>query len=388
MNKKTFIAKQINVVDHTVEAYASTKDLDRDGEIILPTAWDLSEYNGIVVDSHDYQTIKNAIGKVVEAKTDDKGLYVKIQYFVSQGNEVADWAWVLVQNNLASYSVGFIPVESVPGQGDVKRIYTKVKLLEISQVLVPANPYAVQDSIEYEPLIKMFKELTGGVKSMNEIKKGALPYHDYGNAPEDYAWDASKEVKDADVDKLKQMCAWYDESKPDVKSSYKLPHHRASDLKAVWRGVAAAMAALLGARGGVDIPEADKPDVYKHLAKHYQDFNKEPPDFNKHYESEEEILKACGVYDFENEDFENEKNVVKYGRVLSEANREKIKNVLEGINNLIKELKNLQAPLQELLDLSEVQQDSASLEVTAEKSEKVSNEILKILKELKESFGR
>ena len=62
---------------------------------------------------------------------------------------------------------------------------------------------------------------------------------------------------DIDVDKLMEMCTWYDAENEDVKSAYKLPHHRASDLKAVWRGVAAAMGALLGARGGVDIPDGD-----------------------------------------------------------------------------------------------------------------------------------
>jgi len=37
------------------------------------------------------------------------------------------------------------------------------------------------------------------------------------------------------------------------------------------------MQALLGARGGVDIPEEDRNPVYNHLALHYQQFEKEPP---------------------------------------------------------------------------------------------------------------
>jgi HK97 family phage prohead protease len=369
---KSFVAKQIDVQNHVVEAYASTKDVDRDGEIILPTAWDLEGYNGVVINSHDYETIENALGKVIEAKTDDKGLYVKIQYFVGQGNDIADWAWVLAQNGLASYSVGFIPVESIPGSDNVKRIYTKVKLLEISQVLVPANPYAVQDAIEYQPLIKAFKEIkTKEVSKMNEVKKGVIPYHDYGNADESEPWDAGKEVKEADVETLKKICAWYDESNPDVKSSYKLPHHHASDLKAVWKGVAAAMAALLGARGGVDILDSDKEGVYNHLAKHYKDFGKEPPEFHKAYKDDDEIYKACGL------DVE-----VKYGRVLSEANRQKIKNVLDGITQLQKELSDLKDPLKELLDLSEVEQNSTSLEAIAQKSDR----IIDILEQLKKSL--
>src|SRR5580693_1071365 len=52
-------------------------------------------------------------------------------------------------------------------------------------------------------------------------------------------------------------------------------------MKANWRGVAAAMGSLMGARGGVSIPDADKKAVYSHLAKHYKEFGKEAPDYEK-----------------------------------------------------------------------------------------------------------
>ncbi|MEM3370023.1 MAG: HK97 family phage prohead protease, partial [Candidatus Micrarchaeia archaeon] len=367
--KQNAVIKQVDTANFTIDAYVSTRDIDRDKEVILPSAWQLDKYNGIVLDSHDYSTIKNAIGKAVELFTDDTGLRAKIQYFVGRGNEKADWAWALVSAGLGSYSVGFIPIESIDGNSDdIKRIYTKVELLEISQVVVPANPQAVQDGYEkaLEEYAKLLKKYYGG-DSMNEIKKGVIPYHDYGIvSDESYAWDANAEVRDADVDKLKQMCAWYDEANPDVKSSYKLPHHRASDLKAVWRGVAAAMAALLGARGGVNIPDADKEGVYNHLAKHYKQFNKEPPEFHKEYTSDEEILKACGL---------NEEFAVKYGRVLSEANRQRIKSVVEGINSMVDNLKSLKKELEELLNLESVEQNSVSVETIKQDTK----EILKIL---------
>ena len=49
-------------------------------------------------------------------------------------------------------------------------------------------------------------------------------------------------------------------------------------LVVVWRGVAAAMAALRGARGGVEIPRSDYDAVYRHLARHYRQFDKELPE--------------------------------------------------------------------------------------------------------------
>jgi len=106
---------------------------------------------------------------------------------------------------------------------------------------------------------------------------GVLPYQESRKAPEDEEWDFNS--SEYDVDQLKRACAWFDSENPDVKGSYKLGHHR-PDGTVVWRGVSAAMAALMGARGGVDIPAEDKRGVYNHLSKHYADFGKEPPEFS------------------------------------------------------------------------------------------------------------
>jgi len=95
-------------------------------------------------------------------------------------------------------------------------------------------------------------------------------------APLDTPWDFR--AKDYTIEQLRRACAWYDEENPDIKASYKLPHHL-PDGTVVWRGVAAAMAVLMGARGGVDIPKKDRREVYEHLARHYRQFNKEPPEF-------------------------------------------------------------------------------------------------------------
>jgi HK97 family phage prohead protease len=117
--------------------------------------------------------------------------------------------------------------------------------------------------------------------------KGVIPFKDLGTLPESADWDGGAETKKAEIDDLKLMCAWYDSDEPDNKGSYKLPHHTVDGHKCVWRGTAAAMAALMGARGGVEIPAGDKRGVYNHLAKHYRQFDKEPPEFRL---IEEQIL--------------------------------------------------------------------------------------------------
>ena len=159
---------------------------------------------------------------------------------------------------------------------------------EISLVAVPGIPEASVQVVEGAYV----------TESMIRIKERAVPFEATPKADEDRSWDADRAVgslrrwaskdgsgeKDTiDWAKYKRGFAWYDEENPESFGSYKLPHHEVIDgtFYVVWRGVAAAMAALFGARGGVDIPDEDRKSVYNHLAKHYEQFDKEPPSFEK-----------------------------------------------------------------------------------------------------------
>lgn len=55
----------------------------------------------------------------------------------------------------------------------------------------------------------------------------------------------------------------------------KFPHHRANDGAVVWKGVAAAMAALLAEHQTMDPGLAR--EAYDHLAEHFAEFGKQPP---------------------------------------------------------------------------------------------------------------
>jgi hypothetical protein len=124
--------------------------------------------------------------------------------------------------------------------------------------------------------------------------KGAVAPHDTAKAPEGAAWDGAAaegrlrkwassdgtgDKGKVDWAKYREGFAWYDGAAGEDFGSYKLPHHDVADgrLVVVWGGVAAAMGALAGARGGVSIPEGDVAGVRAHLAKHYEQFGKEPP---------------------------------------------------------------------------------------------------------------
>jgi len=147
----------------------------------------------------------------------------------------------------------------------------------------------------YIPLFDLVLKSHEETRKMKVVKilKATIPYKDLGMAAEITTWAGPKETVKAEVEDLRQICAWYDSSNPDIKSSYKLPHHRMSDKKAVWRAVSAAMAALMGARGGVQIPDADRKGVYNHLVGHYKQFDKEAPELKKY--DKEELEKAFPI---------------------------------------------------------------------------------------------
>lgn len=137
--------------------------------------------------------------------------------------------------------------------------------------------------------------------------KGAVGYSATPTADNGTAWDGNgarnRIAKWASSDgsgdkekiswaKYRRAFGWYDEENPEVFGSYKLPHHDVIDgeLKTVWRGVTAAMAALLGARGGANIQDEERKAVYNHLTKHYRQFEEEPPEFKDYQTAAEEMI--------------------------------------------------------------------------------------------------
>lgn len=102
-------------------------------------------------------------------------------------------------------------------------------------------------------------------------------------APEDEPWEAPtlsdftdkpwEELSDAEKRRVAGHYAWAPKMPPDRFSDLKLPHHRPSDGKVVWRGVTAAAQRL----DQTDIPDADKPRVRAHLQRHYHQFGRKAP---------------------------------------------------------------------------------------------------------------
>ena len=267
MEKRSFPfeLKQLDAEEGIFEGYAAVfGNVDEGGDVIMPGAFSktLQERGGRVKITwqHDW---REPIGKPLELKEDEHGLLIrgKLTLDTQRGRE----ALALMRDGVIDeLSIGYDTIKSewVKRDGQTVRELREVRLYEISPVTVAMNPEARIMSV-----------------------KAAIPPHDTPKADEDTPWDAASVLRQVEGrEKLRLIHAWVDdEGDPDAKSSYKLPHHL-PDGRVVWKGVAAAGAALMGARGGAQIPPDDVPGVKRHLARHYRQFDKEPP-----WESEEKM---------------------------------------------------------------------------------------------------
>lgn len=161
--------------------------------------------------------------------------------------------------------------------------------------------------IAVEIIRKAYERLAAEKELQQSPGKGAVGFSAIPAADQENAWDGNSARNrlakwassdgSGDKDKInwgkyRKAFTWFDESAPESFGSYKLPHHDVveGELKTVWRGVTAAMAALLGARGGANIPEEERKAVYNHLAKHYRQFEEEAPEFKNYSDIAAEMI--------------------------------------------------------------------------------------------------
>ena len=137
----TFEAKSVDADQRTIEGYAATFDADAVGDVILRGAFanTLKERGGKikVLWQHDMGT---PIGKPVEMREDDRGLFVK-SYIANteKGNEALTLAR---EGIIDSMSIGFSVKDSDYDEKGI-RVIKELALYEYSLVTMPANEAAI-----------------------------------------------------------------------------------------------------------------------------------------------------------------------------------------------------------------------------------------------------
>ena len=280
--RKTSEISELKVEDMDkgiVSAYVNTMGIeDADGDIIEPNAFDnsiekLQKSPISVLHSHDPSQV---IGKVIDAR-------------VVEMDDGTSKLWNLMKFNLATqagrdafsnikgqyikeYSVGFnIPDKAMEfvreGAKTIRKIL-EVDWIEVSSVVKGASP--------------MTGTLSAKQLELDIDAKRVIPYK--ATPTTDMAWNGPKTVASIPDDlapaKMRAMFAYVDaDADPDAKGSYKFPHHmwdgKVGDANI--RACVSGIAALNGARGGTNIPDADRKGVYNHLAKHLNSADIEPP---------------------------------------------------------------------------------------------------------------
>ena len=161
----------------SIEGYASTNDVDRQGDVVPSSVWQrgLENYlkNPIILAYHDHS---QPIGRMVDHKVDEKGLWIKASITEAAGN-----IYKLVKNGiLTAFSIGFRVKDAEYNSAAEVFVVKDLELHEISVVSIPANQNtlfslakAFKDAEEYELFKQQFapgSESAKGLESSTEAK--------------------------------------------------------------------------------------------------------------------------------------------------------------------------------------------------------------------------
>lgn len=257
-----------------VRGYASTfGNVDRGNDVIARGAFDrtIAEHRerGRPIRMLWQHNTSELIGGFPADRVmiDERGLFVegRINLDTQRGREAYSLA---KQGVLTDFSIGFtiseFEVETV-GDNIVRRI-NDVDLFEVSLVGEPMNQAA----------------------NIVEVKRAVVPRELLRLASRDRAWDSDAAIRrvreftnseEEPSRTYRNAFLFFDEDMADEFGGYKLPIADVIDgeLRAVPRAIFAAAGALRGARGGVDIPDSDRPAIIGVLNRYYEAMNLESP---------------------------------------------------------------------------------------------------------------
>jgi len=193
---------------------------------------------------------------------DDRGLFgtAEVNLEVQQGREAHSLAR---QGVLVDFSIGFSSVDDM----------TDNNLRTISEAIV------WEGSLVDEPM--------NDKANVTEVKR-VVPFQDLPLANEDRSWEADEaiervreftESEEEPSPTYRRAFLWYDEEMDDEFDAYKLPIADVigGRLMAIPRAIFAAAAAMSGARGGVDIPETERPGVIANINRYYEKMDRPSP---------------------------------------------------------------------------------------------------------------
>jgi HK97 family phage prohead protease len=143
---RAFVALEIKALDddaRKIEGWATTPEVDRMGDIVLPKGAEYDLPIPFLLD-HDHSQV---VGEVDKVEVTDKGIkfWAHVKKIAEEGEakSLCDKAWSYIKNGLRkAVSIGFRPLDfDVLPNGGLK--FTSWEWYELSAVGIPAQPGAV-----------------------------------------------------------------------------------------------------------------------------------------------------------------------------------------------------------------------------------------------------
>jgi len=152
-----------------IEGYASTNDKDRHGDVVPSSVWEkgIQDYlkNPIILAYHNHTM---PVGKMVEHKVDDKGLWIKANISDAAGD-----VYKLVKKGiLSAFSIGFRIKDAEYNTAAEVFIVKELELHEISVVSVPANQNTLFNLSKAFESAEEFKSFKMQFASSSDSAKG------------------------------------------------------------------------------------------------------------------------------------------------------------------------------------------------------------------------
>ncbi len=134
-------------------------------------------------------------------------------------------------------------------------LYRATYNVDGTDTLTIGDPVEVTERFEFTPVRQ---------RTHQDSSRGAVPPHATPTLPEGTAWPTDGRTAGG--------------AYIDAAGAGHYPHH-SSNGEVVWRGVAAAMVALYTEPATQDRSDEERRGIHTHLARHYRQFGKQPPEF-------------------------------------------------------------------------------------------------------------
>ncbi|MBW1672151.1 MAG: HK97 family phage prohead protease [Deltaproteobacteria bacterium] len=146
---KATLIKSVNESDRTARFIASDESIDRYGDIIVASGWDVTNFKENPQFLFGHKSHQLPIGRVSKTWQKGKNFMADVEFTPLGMDDFADKCFNFLKAGfLKAVSVGFMPISREPIYDDEGRYigtkFLKQELLELSLVPIPANANALQ----------------------------------------------------------------------------------------------------------------------------------------------------------------------------------------------------------------------------------------------------